>query len=84
MRRVGDLRRRRRRPELHRLGITHWQDATVEPDSGEAAYTTLAARGELTARVVGALWWDRERGADQIDELIERRTRTASDRCDGC
>jgi predicted amidohydrolase YtcJ len=66
--------------ELHRLGITHWQDAIVEPDSGEAAYTTLAERGELTARVVGALWWDRERGADQIDELVERRTRTASDR----
>jgi predicted amidohydrolase YtcJ len=66
--------------ELHRLGITHWQDAIVEPDSGEAAYTTLAERGDLTARVVGALWWDRERGADQIDELIERRTRTASDR----
>ncbi|MFL5717614.1 MAG: amidohydrolase [Chloroflexota bacterium] len=66
--------------ELHRLGITHWQDAIVEPDSGEAAYTALAERGDLTARVVGALWWDRERGADQIDELIERRTRTASDR----
>ncbi|MFL5714268.1 MAG: amidohydrolase [Chloroflexota bacterium] len=66
--------------ELHRLGITHWQDAIVEPDSGEAAYAALAERGDLTARVVGALWWDRERGADQIDELIERRTRTASDR----
>ena len=50
------------------------------PTRGEAAYTTLAERGELTARVVGALWWDRERGAEQIEELVERRARTASDR----
>ena len=66
--------------ELHSLGITHWQDAIVEPDTGEEAYTLLAARGELTARVVGALWWDRERGREQIEELVERRARTASTR----
>src|SRR5207244_2828585 len=28
--------------------------------------------GWLTARVELAMWWDRERGDDQIDELIER------------
>ncbi len=66
--------------ELHALGITHWQDAIVTPDEGEIAYTTLAGRGELTARVVGALWWDRARGPEQVDELVERRARTASDR----
>jgi len=65
--------------ELHGLGVTHWQDAIVTPDE-EIAYTTLAGRGELTARVVGALWWDRARGVEQIDELVERRARTASDR----
>jgi predicted amidohydrolase YtcJ len=27
--------------------------------------------------VVGALWWERSRGAEQIDELVERRARTA-------
>ncbi len=63
--------------ELHALGITHWQDASVEPDDGEVAYTSLAGSGELTARVVGALWWDRSRGAEQIDELVDRRSRTA-------
>ncbi len=63
--------------ELHALGVTNWQDASVIPGSGEVAYTTLAGRGELTARVVGALWWDRARGAEQIDELVERRARTA-------
>ena len=28
---------------------------------------------ELTARVVGALWWERDRGLEQIEELVERR-----------
>jgi len=37
----------------------------------------LASRGELTGRVVGALWWDRHRGAEQIDELIDRRATTS-------
>jgi predicted amidohydrolase YtcJ len=62
---------------LHALGVTSWQDAIVTPEFGEIAYTTLAARGELTARVVGALWWERSRGGEQIDELVESRARTA-------
>ena len=66
--------------ELHSLGITSWQDAIIEPDHEEIAYVELAGRGELTARVVGALWWERSRGAEQIEELVERRTRTTSDR----
>jgi predicted amidohydrolase YtcJ len=57
---------------LHGLGITAWQDAWVAP-ADQAAYLALAASGELTARVVGALWWDRTRGLEQIDELVERR-----------
>jgi predicted amidohydrolase YtcJ len=57
---------------LHSLGITAWQDAWVTgPD--HATYLSLARTGELTARVVGALWWDRSRGLDQIEELVERR-----------
>jgi predicted amidohydrolase YtcJ len=63
--------------ELHALGVTTWQDAIVTPDREEIAYTTLAGRGELTARVVGSLWWDRARGAEQIEELVVRRERTA-------
>lgn len=57
---------------LHRLGITGWQDAWVTPDT-QAAYESLATNGELTARVVGALWWDRHRGLEQVDELVARR-----------
>jgi len=62
--------------ELHALGITNWQDANVRPGAEEAAYVALAGRGGLTARVVGALGWDDARGAEQIDELVERRART--------
>jgi predicted amidohydrolase YtcJ len=57
---------------LHSLGITGWQDAWVTPDT-QAAYESMAGRGELTARVVGALWWDRHRGLEQVEELVLRR-----------
>ena len=62
---------------LHSLGITAWQDALVGSflgmDDPSEAYLTAARDGSLTARVVGSLWWDRERGAEQIPELVERR-----------
>lgn len=62
---------------LHALGITAWQDALVGDflgmDDPAEAYRAAARDGSLTARVVGALWWDRERGAEQIPELVERR-----------
>ncbi|MFJ9539513.1 amidohydrolase [Streptomyces sp. NPDC101225] len=62
---------------LHALGITAWQDALVGDflgmDDPATAYLTAARDGSLTARVRGALWWDRERGAEQIPELAEKR-----------
>ena len=61
---------------LHSLGITAWQDAIVEPE-GHAVYRAAHDAGWLTARVELALWWDRDRGDDQVDELIER-SRTGS------
>ena len=62
---------------LHSLGITAWQDAIVRPDAEERAYVALASSGELTARVVGAMWWERHRGAEQIDEFVARRAATS-------
>jgi predicted amidohydrolase YtcJ len=59
---------------LHSLGITAWQDAIVTPDDFDT-YIAVAGRGQLTARVVGALWWERDRGEDQIPELLDRRAR---------
>jgi predicted amidohydrolase YtcJ len=59
--------------ELHALGITGWQDAWVEPHVLRA-YRHMDDAGELTARVVTSLWWDRHRGTEQIDGLVEERT----------
>ena len=58
--------------DLHALGITGWQDAWVEPDVLRA-YRHMDDAGELTARVVTSLWWDRHRGNEQIDGLVEQR-----------
>jgi predicted amidohydrolase YtcJ len=57
---------------LHSLGITGWQDAWVTPATLES-YRSLAASGRLTARVVGALWWDRHRELDQISDFLTQR-----------
>ncbi|MGW8885663.1 amidohydrolase [Streptomyces sp. NPDC055749] len=69
---------------LHSLGITAWQDALLgvfggKPDPSDA-YVTAARDGSLTARVTGALWWDRERGAEQIDELLALREKLSHGR----
>ncbi|MBA2719842.1 MAG: amidohydrolase [Chloroflexi bacterium] len=61
---------------LHSLGITAWQDAIVRTEE-EETYRAAAEAGWLTARVEGAMWWDRLGGDDQVDELIER-SRTGS------
>jgi predicted amidohydrolase YtcJ len=64
---------------LHSLGITSYQDACVGaagelgmPDSF-GTYQMAADYGFLSSHVVGALWWDRDRGLDQIDDLLARR-----------
>jgi predicted amidohydrolase YtcJ len=62
---------------LLELGITGWQDAIVGRDHGGddtlPVYLRAAADGRLRSRVVGALWWERGRGIEQLPELIERR-----------
>lgn len=62
---------------LFSLGITGWQDAIVGSYAGSddqlPTYLSAARSGRLRARVVGALWWDRTRGLEQIDSLVARR-----------
>ena len=62
---------------LHSLGVTGWQDAIVGSyagmDDAGPTYQLAARRNELTAHVVGALWWDRDRGSEQVASLVERR-----------
>jgi predicted amidohydrolase YtcJ len=64
---------------LHSLGITAWQDAIVDEHEHSGrnfqTYVDAAGRGDLTARVVGALWWDRHRGAEQIEGFVDMRER---------
>jgi predicted amidohydrolase YtcJ len=64
--------------QLHALGVTSWQDAMVGDEELDA-YLALARRGELTARVVLSLLWDRDKDEDQLKELIERRDRAQLD-----
>jgi predicted amidohydrolase YtcJ len=61
---------------LHSLGVTGWQDAIVgslEWGDNLTAYLDAGKNGDLTARVVGALWWERRKGLEQIPDLIEQR-----------
>jgi predicted amidohydrolase YtcJ len=62
---------------LHSLGITAWQDALVASEGplGDVAGTYRIAqdRDLLTARVVGALWWERDQGLEQLERLLEVR-----------
>lgn len=60
------------------LGITAWQDAWVGPELHDA-YVRLAADGRLRGTARASLWWDRERGLEQIEEFEDRR-RAASER----
>ena len=59
------------------LGVTGWQDAIVGAYAGMddpgPIYARAAHRGALTAYVVGALWWERDRGLEQLAELRRRR-----------
>ncbi|GAA4882943.1 amidohydrolase [Saccharopolyspora cebuensis] len=65
-------------------GVTMWHDAIVGPYLGYAdtleVYRDADRRGLLTARVRGALWWDRERGVEQLPELRERRDRSRGEK----
>ncbi|MEP7022618.1 MAG: amidohydrolase [Actinomycetota bacterium] len=62
---------------MHARGITAWQDAIVGDYLGSAdplpAYLAAARSRQLTARVRGALWWDRGRDGSQLEDLLTRR-----------
>ncbi len=68
---------------LHSLGITAWNDAIVgDPLWGDShdIYSEMAASGELTAKVVGSLWWRRDAGEEQVEDLLAMRERVSSGR----
>ncbi|MCS3444662.1 amidohydrolase [Microbacterium phyllosphaerae] len=77
----------RAQDELIALGITGWQDAMVGAHTGGiadplAAYERAAAEGRLLVHVVGAQWWLRDGGIDQVARMAERRERAAAEHPD--
>src|SRR6188472_713054 len=62
---------------LHSLGVTSWQDAIVgaysDRDDPGSTYAKAAANGDLRSHVVGALWWERRLGVEQVADLVGRR-----------
>lgn len=62
---------------LAAFGITGWQDAIVGDyqDGADplAVYRRASGNGDLFATVVGALWWNRNRDVDQLEDLLHRR-----------
>jgi predicted amidohydrolase YtcJ len=66
---------------LNGYGITAIQDAAVY-ERDLKAYRALDSRGELTLRVVAAIWWERSRGVEQIDQIKRLRDEYSSERID--
>jgi predicted amidohydrolase YtcJ len=57
---------------LHGFGITSITDAIARRDALQT-YELMESRGELDLRVVASLWWDREQGLEQIEDLAALR-----------
>lgn len=69
--------------ELIALGITGWQDAAVGAvgvmADPLAAYRRAAREGLLRVHVSGAQWWHRDRGLEQVAEMVSRREAIAAE-----
>ncbi|MEX2149356.1 MAG: amidohydrolase [Steroidobacteraceae bacterium] len=57
---------------LNALGITAVQDASVNEDDLKT-YRQLDDAGELSLQVVGSIWWERDQGLEQIEDIKRRR-----------
>jgi predicted amidohydrolase YtcJ len=57
---------------LHSFGITALQDAAVSEQTLRS-YRSLAERGQLRLSVVACLWWDRNQGLEQVENLLDQR-----------
>ncbi|MFE6253707.1 amidohydrolase [Agromyces sp. NPDC057865] len=73
----------RAQDELIALGITGWQDAWVGTGLGgvqdvASVYRRALLDGTLRAHVVGAQWWERAGGLEQVEEMTARRAEFAA------
>lgn len=72
----------RAQDELIALGITGWQDAMVGAGVGGiadplSAYERAIDEGALKVHVVGAQWWLRDGGIEQVERMMARRDEAA-------
>jgi hypothetical protein len=66
---------------LNALGITGIQVGSVNEEDLKA-YHRLDAAGELNLRLVGSIWWQREPGVEQIEDLKRLRSEYTKGRVD--
>ena len=66
---------------LNGYGITAIQDAQVYEDDSKA-YRAVDRRGDLSLRVVAAIWWEHSLGLEQIDTIKRLRAEYSSGRID--
>lgn len=63
--------------QLIALGVTGWQDALIGINGPVAdsstAYRRAIEEGALRMHVVGAQWWQRDKGLEQIDDILRYR-----------
>lgn len=75
------------------LGVTAWQDAGLGAwkmgddiyEIGQDTYDVHVAaglRGDLTARIAGAIWWDRHSDESQLEQIEARRGTFGRFRCE--
>ncbi len=66
---------------LNGFGITGVQDASVNEEDLKT-YHRLDEAGELSLRVVGSIWWERDQGLEQIDAIKNLRSEYTKGRID--
>jgi hypothetical protein len=66
---------------LNGFGITAVQDASVNEDDLKA-YRKLDEAGDLSLRVVGSIWWERDKGVEQIEGIKRLRSEYTKGRVD--
>lgn len=66
---------------LNGYGITGIQDASVNEEDLKT-YRRLDDAGELSLRVVGSIWWEREKGLEQIEDIKRLRGEFTKGRID--
>jgi len=66
---------------LNGYGITGIQDASVDEDDLKS-YHRLDDAGALSLHVVGAIWWERDQGLEQIENIKRLRSEYTGGRID--